>query len=523
MRKFGALLQVSFWGMLHAMNLAGGSRSRRMSGAGVLALAGALMLGLSSLYSFGTMAALLQGGSPDLLPLLMALVAVALCAVFSVFGAQGILFGTQDMDLALSWPVPPFWLVLSRLLALYLENLFLLGLWMLPAWLAWLPKSGVGPASLLGLLTGVVLLAFLPSLFAAAVGFLLAFLSARFTHKALVGNLLYLLLFGAILGGSFALQSGLAARPDALFSAGAMRPLVWFVGSLRLQESSLAALAAACLLPFLALAWLIGLRYTAILTLLASHRARFDYKLTRRRAAGRMRALILREFRRYFGISIYLFNTGIGLLLLAVAAGAAMVQKDQMDRLLAMSELADVPVPAVLALSVGFILAMTQPTSCSISLEGSQLWILKTAPLRPVELFGSKTAMQLLLTLPFTLLCVPALCWAFGMEMGPSLCLLAASLAFCLCMAPMGLLVNLHFPKLDAVNPTVVVKQSAATLVGLLSGFALLAPGALFYWLFPAAGGGSLWLGAAALCYLLIACILWQVLLTRGVRLFESL
>lgn len=523
MRKFAALFRVSFWGMLHAMNLAGGSRRRRVSGAGVLVLAGGLMLGLSSLYSFSIATTLSLGGSLDLLPLLMALVAVALCAVLGVFGAQGILFGTKDRDLALSWPVPPLWLVLSRVLALYLENLFLLELWMLPPWLIWLFLSGESPASVLGLLAGVVLLAFLPSFFAMAVGFLLTLVSARFTHKALVGNLLYLLLFVGILVGSFAMQNSLAARPDALLSAAAMRPLVWFVAVLRLQEGSLAALAAFCLLPFLALAWLVSLRYTAILTLLASHQARFDYKLTRRRSAGRMRALILREFRRYFGISIYLFNTGIGLLLLAAAAVAALVQKSQLEALLTMSDLADVPVPALVALTVGFVLSMTQPTSCSISLEGNQLWILKTAPLRPAELFGSKAAMQLLLTLPVTLVCTPALCWAFGLSAGQTLSLLAASLAFCLCIAPMGLLVNLQFPKLDAVNPTVVVKQSAATLVGLLGGWALLAPGALFYWLFPAAGDGCAWLAACALCYLLAAALFWRVLLTWGAKRLESL
>ena len=383
MRKFGALLKASFWGMLYAMNLAGGNQKRRISGAGVLALAGGLMLMLSATYSFSFSTMLAQQGMVDMLPVLMSLLAVILCAAFSLFGAQGILFSTRDMDLALSWPVSPLQLVLSRVLALYLENLFLLGVWMLPVWLAWMLQGGCTPAAFIALPISVLLLAFLPCVLAMAAGFVLALISARFSHKALINNLLYLLLLAGVFAGSFSLQGQMLQMQSAFFASWPMRPFLWFTEALKLQDASLAALAAVCFLPFLLIAWLISRQYAAILTLLASHRARFDYRLTRQHSSGHMRALIGREFRRYFGISIYLFNTGIGLLLLAIGAVAAVLQKDQLQLLMVQLGSESMPMTAVLALTVGFILAMTQPTSCSISLEGEQLWILKSAPLRP--------------------------------------------------------------------------------------------------------------------------------------------
>ena len=523
MRKFGALLKVSFWGMLYAMNLAGGSRKRRISGAGVLALAGGLMLMLSASYSFSFSAALAQQGAVDMLPVLMSLLAVILCATFSLFGAQGILFSTRDMDLALSWPVPPLQLVVSRVLALYLENLFLLGVWMLPVWLAWMLQGGCMPAAFIALPVSVLLLAFLPCVLAMAVGFVLALVSARFQHNALLNNLLYLLLLAGIFAGSFSLQSQIFQVHSSFFTSWLMRPFLWFTGALKLQDVSLAALAAVCVLPFLLVAWLISRRYAAVLTLLASHRAHFDYRLTRQHSAGRMRALIGREFRRYFGISIYLFNTGIGLLLLAVGAIAAVLQRDQLQHLMAQFGSEAIPMTAALALTVGFILAMTQPTSCSISLEGEQLWIIKSAPLRPWELFGSKVGMQLILVFPVLAVCVPVMGWALGIPAAQNLALLAAAAAMAFCVAPMGLVVNLHFPKLDAPNPTVVVKQSAATLVGLLAGFALLLPGAVLYKLIPQALNGCGWLSAAAVLYLLAGVLFWRFLLTRGVSMLEEL
>ena len=68
MRKFGALLQVSFWGMLYSMNLSGISRKGQRSGIGILVLAGGLMLALSASYSVGLAAALSAQGALDLLP-----------------------------------------------------------------------------------------------------------------------------------------------------------------------------------------------------------------------------------------------------------------------------------------------------------------------------------------------------------------------------------------------------------------------------------------------------------------------
>ena len=523
MRKFCTLMKVSFWGMLYAMNLAGGSRKKRISGFGILVLAGALMLALSASYSFSLSLALAEQEALDLLPVLMSLTAVLLCTIFSWFGAQGILFNTRDMDLALSWPVTSLHLVLSRILALYLENLFLLGVWMLPVWIAWMWQGGCPPAAVIALPVGVVLLAFLPCLFSMTAGFLLALVTSRFAHKALIANLLHLVLLIAIFAGSYGLQRTAFSPNNPAFFAWPMLPFQWFTGVLKLQDSSLMALAAVCLLPFFLAAWIISWRYNAILTLLATHRARFDYKLTGQRSSDLMRALVRREFRRYFSISLYLFNTGIGLLFLALTAIAAVTQRNRIGDMLALLELDAFPLTAILALWVGFILAMTQPTSCSISLEGKQLWILKSAPLRSIDLFGSKILMQLAMVLPFLFVCVPALGWALGIGAAQTASLLASAISLAFCIAPVGLIINLCFPKLDAPNPTVVIKQSAATLVGLLAGFALLLPGVVLYRFFAQACGGCAWLLMTAFLYIVVCVASWRWLLTRGTRLLYEL
>ena len=124
---------------------------------------------------------------------------------------------------------------------------------------------------------------------------------------------------------------------------------------------------------------------------------------------------------------------------------------------------------------------------------------------------------------PFLFVCVPALGWALGIGAAQTASLLASAISLAFCIAPVGLIINLCFPKLDAPNPTVVIKQSAATLVGLLAGFALLLPGVVLYRFFAQACGGCAWLLMTAFLYIVVCVASWRWLLTRGTRLLYEL
>lgn len=522
MTKYKALFKVSFLGMLYSMNLSRGGKKRKFSGALVLALAGGLMVLLSCTYSFSMGDVLSHEGGLEALPMVMALLAMMMCAIFSVFGAQGILFGTKDMDLALSWPVSSFALMLSRLSALYLQNWFLLTLWMIPTWVAWFWYGGVAhPVSLVPFLVGCIFLAVLPTLLSMVVGYLMAWVSSHFTGNPLLSNLLALAALLAVMAGSFLFSGGTGAMgwvsQVALFF-----PLAWFLEGLT-SPLAMAKLALITLLPLGAITWLFSRNYVGILTRLCSHGAKHNYRLTRQRATNQFPALLKREAQRYFGISIYFINTAFGLILLLALAGLALWKKEFIAQQLQLVEGLDFPLLPLCGLVLGFLLAMTNITCCSISLEGQNLWILKEAPLSCATIFGAKTALQLLLTLPVMVISIPLFGWALGLSALQTGALLVGAITFCLCTAPLGLLCNLYLPNLDAPNPTVVVKQSAATLVGLVTNLILLLPATGLCFLLPQWIQGVGWLLLSGAIYVLLALIFWRILMTKGARLFYEL
>ena len=135
----------------------------------------------------------------------------------------------------------------------------------------------------------------------------------------------------------------------------------------------------------------------------------------------------------------------------------------------------DSPVFLMAAMMMGFCLSMCTIAAPSVSLEGKYLWILREAPVDESTLIWIKVGFQLLLTLPCTVIAGVCIAVAVGMPVWQGVVLLLVTALFDVGHASFGLLMGLCFPKLDAVNETVVVKQSLAVFLGAFAPMAALA------------------------------------------------
>ena len=124
-----------------------------------------------------------------------------------------------------------------------------------------------------------------------------------------------------------------------------------------------------------------------------------------------------------------------------------------------------------LPLAFSFCFMLSPPTSCSISLEGSAFWIIRTSPVDMVDLFNAK------LKLNATVAVVPAVvaALAFGIIAGLNIItiLLATALGGTIAMlgGEVGLLMNILLPNLKWDNENVPIKQGASVLITLLFAF----------------------------------------------------
>ncbi|MBP8855489.1 MAG: hypothetical protein KBG54_03175 [Oscillospiraceae bacterium] len=531
MRKYWALVRVNFRGLI--ANFAGSNntgKKRAATGIGALCLMAFLGLYLSCVYSIMLGSMLRDSGMIALMPVIMALATTMMSMLFTAFAATGIVFGNKDSDLMLSLPLSAFAVMLSKIMALYLENLFFSIFMMLPAGVAYLVMGGEGGVGfVLRYLLCNIFLPILPTFFSLIIGFILSFVQAKFGRHALVQNILYLVFFALIMVFSLRLNTMAASL---LQNA----PMIWNVFSTWLfplglfrdaiygnYAAMLGFIALMCA-PFIAVVYLFSTRYKKMLTILSSTKTRNDYRMTDLKTSGQLSALLRKEFGRYFGTPIYVFNTGIGVVMALGAAGFAVFKKADVAMLLVQLEGAGMSgVLMLLVLAASFMCVMTCSACVSISLEGKTLWILKEAPIATKTILLAKASVNIALIWTIAFVAAP-LCWyAFSLPLLQGLALVFLCFAFGPFVAFSGLLINLFFPKMDAANDTLVVKQSTAALLGVFGGFGAMGIGALLYWLLSDYVSDVAFVFASALVLLLCSWVLWVFTKKRGEKMLQQL
>ena len=474
MRKLLPLVKLNLRALLSAFKLSGGKKAKA-TGYGAVIFLAVLSVYIAGGYSFAFGSQLAAVGMLRYLIPMMAVIGCLLSVVMTVQAAVGFIFSGKDSDLMLSLPVSAFSVMLSRITALYIEHLIFVGLFMITSGVAAVVYGQGGVLFMVGLIICTLLLTLICTLLSTVIAFVVAFVTARFPHKAVIGTILYFAMFLLIMVGAFRVNSigamlltNRSAFDKVLF--GWLLPFGLTMEAAEGNLLSLLLLAVISVIPFLLIVWLFSSRYKKILSALSSHLVRSDYRLGQLQARSQLSALFRKEVRRYFGTSIYFFNTGFGAVMVLIAAVYAAFMREKAAPYIDLMGGMETVVPlGVLAL--GFFVATINTTCVSISIEGRTLWILKEAPVDVKSLFGSKVMVNLLVSWPSSIIAVLVLGIAYGADALTIVTSILVLMAMGLFVALMGLWVNLLLPKMDAVNDTMVVKQSASAVVGIFGGW----------------------------------------------------
>lgn len=490
MEKSGALGQFRVMARMELCNIFGlnvfrhtrDSKARKKS------------LGLLCLYVFllAVMAFYVGGLSYGLIFLGMGEVVfaylIAICSVvifvFGILKAGSVLFRREGYDMLCALPMPTAAVVLARVLRMYVENLGLSLVVLLPGTIvyAWIVRPGA--VFYLVLLLGTLSVPMIPMAGAVLIGVFVTGVSSRMRHKSLVAAGLSILLVLGIfwltsrmsaLEGEFDLEMLRNASAFVFMMLGRLyAPAVW-LGKAVVYEDFLRCLM--CVGLFLAIFAAVVAGSCAcfhqVCRNLYGGFARHDYRKEELGGLKRKSVLVSlcgREFRRYFASSIYVTNTIIGPVMGCLLSGMLLfLGKDSLE--------AYFPIPLDVSLLAPFLLAgcfcMMTVTSTSISMEGKNWWIARSLPLSAKHILDAKILMNLLLVLPFYLLSEGMLVLAIrpGILETAWMLLIPAVLIVFSCVY--GITVNLHFPVLNWETEVAVVKQSASAALGGMGGFVL--------------------------------------------------
>lgn len=478
MKQILTLTKMQLGSALDFLKIFGGKdKNKKKNTAPLLILAGAgILFGvMSGIYSYSYGEALAIYGLTRLLPgIMMAVVCVIMLAT-SIYKVKGTLFGFGDYDIVMSFPIATSKVVASRLLLLYIINFFFTAVLMIPNYIAY--GLLVKPSVIFYILAAISLffIPLVPIIAASIIGVLIAMASARFKHSNVINLLLMILLFCGTMVFSFSIQSDeqlIEMSSNFTKIVDQIYPLaeMYIKGIVDYDAVSYLGFILISIAAFVIYAVVIGKIFKRMNTSITSIKTKSNYRFTKQEQSSPFYALLKKEVKRVFSSSTYMMNSCIGVLMMTIGTIAIVVVKPE-----AVMQYLNIPgasdvFGALLPFAFSMLTATVFASACSISLEGQNLWIIKSAPVPISTIFNSKIALNLVISLPFILLDSIILGIALKISFIQWIALIIIPALYSYVFSIFGLIVNLKFPLLNWTNETVVVKQSASAMITMFSG-----------------------------------------------------
>lgn len=404
-------------------------------------------------------------------------VSTILGLLFLIIGSASIskamIFEAKDNSMLLSMPIKSFHIVASRVAALLAMNLAYLSSVMLPAAIIWQIRCGFSPASFVSFLLFLIgLLCFGTSL-GVIMGYVISMIARRSRHKTAVTTVLSFVFFGAymavIIGGQSYIMEALENKE--LLAGGLKGVLPLYIISSAVSDGSIGVslMAMAAELGIFALSVLLISRSFNSIVAGSSEVRRKKTSPVEFRSRGIMPALVLKEARHLGSNALYIMNSTMGAFMTILAAGFAVIKRESLQEALSLLSASPEYLCIIIATASTFIIGMNTLSGVILSVEGDRLWILKSSPIKSIDILKSKLYMHEIISLP------PAVIfWAVTVILvKPDIATAALSLAavtlYCLLTANLGLWINLLRPSLDWTNEAAAIKGMNAGLVMLLN------------------------------------------------------
>lgn len=458
------------------------------------------------------------------------LLAFALMFIGSVFSTQTQIYEAKDNDLLLSMPIPPGYILISRMLMLIIMNLFFEFLVVLPAAAVYI--LGGMPVTFVGAVIFAAVFFLLPLLsfaLSGVIGWILAIASSKVRNKSLVTTALSLLFLAAY----FYFYSRMNEYIQTLIVSGtaiaskvrgAAAPVYWLGSAITDHDGRSLILFALCsAIPFLAVTFVLSKSFIKITTT-RQGAAKIKYRERTMKVSGQKSALLKRELSHFVSSPMYMMNAALGVVFIVIAGVFLIIKKDAAELLLAQ-------IPAlrgyvgISAVAAMCLISCTNIVSApSVSLEGKSLWIVRSMPVPTFDVLMAKVRMHVTVCLPAVLF--TSVVAALVLKLSPVMMALVVVTPALMTLfgGLFGVAVNLRFPKMDWISETIAVKQSLSVLLSMFGTAAtVLLPGLIYIFLASRYLSDEVYTALFTALLIIFCFMLYRWISVKGTKMFEKL
>ena len=459
------------------------------------------------------------------------MICLAMSLLGSVFMTQNALYEAKDNDLLLSMPVPPSAILVSRMIPLLGMTFLFNALVMVPAMVMYGIYGEFSLGNVILQLLALLGVTFLSQALACLLGWGMHLLLAKMNKS--MASMLYMVLF---LGVYFYLYSKAGTLLTSMAGAGAaigasVRNWAWFLYAMgRGCDGNLPLLISFLVLCALVFGGIYRILSSTFLRTATSRRSGKKRKLNMEgmKVGNAGGAIVFKEWRHFLGSPTYLTNMGVGMLMAAGLAAAGVIFRGKVLGMLGEYAALGLDVtgyiPLLICAMLAFLASMLAFSAPSVSLEGKNIWILKSMPVATADILKAKLKFHCLLATPLITLSGLVLGLTYGCGVGMSvLCGVVTGLLTVLC-GVLGMVCGLRWARLDWLSEAYPVKQSMATSLTLFPLMCLpMVLGGCYVGFLQKFLAPWAFLSLCGVLILIFICILYRVMLTRGCEWWDNL
>ncbi|PXV96113.1 ABC-2 type transport system permease protein [Lachnotalea glycerini] len=401
---------------------------------------------------------------------------------FSIFKSNGILFGMKDYDMIVALPFRTRTIVASRFLYMYIMNTLFALVIMIPLGLVYYMFEKPTSFFFFTWFCGIFLSTLLPTALAAMIGGLIAYIASHFKYTNVVSILLSLALVIGIILSSMSLGSMDESSTDLSRFTQLGEQISKQINSVyppsELFEKAINNQDIAALLSFIiiSVAWyvlfvqVLSLKYKSIHTAIFTHSTKSNYKIQNLKTSSVLKALYRKEIKRFFSSYAYVLNVGMGAIMAFIMVIAVFVlNPEQLERIAKIPNIQNMLIK-IIAFVFSAVIAMSCTTSVALSLEGKNLWILKSLPIGTKTIMNSKILVNLTITIPIAILFGILMNLKWKTDFITRIMLFIIPIIYSILSAVWGMFINIKLPNYDWESETTVIKQGMSSAIGMLGG-----------------------------------------------------
>ena len=389
-----------------------------------------------------------------------------------IYKSQGILFDAKDSDLLFSLPIKRSSILFLRIFKLiifqYIYNLMFL----LPAFVVYIIFEKPGPVFYLVSILMTVLIPLIPTV-----------ISSKFKAKKIIQTILSIIVFLIVYILSLRINDFVANIATQATSINDMLTKIYYpIGAYvelitNFKFLTLIKLILICLIPLVIFIY-IGSKFYFKVVFNSKEISTKSKKLKDKDFKEKktpLKALTIKELKRYFSSPVYMFNTCFSLILILIMSCFLFIKGETEFKgmLKSMDFNINTTINLLFYTIILFAGMLTSITSSSISLEGKTINITKSLPVSEKTILNSKILMALTIELPFILISIILFIIKFTPNITYTISLILLGLIVPTLTAIIGLLVNLKYPKLNFSSDTEVVKQSLSSMISIFTGMGI--------------------------------------------------